>query len=69
MHISSRFSGLAVLATVVNLIAVLFLLCKTHDDRLVMVQLHLVAEIQFLVIISWLLAKLLIPEAESTVAG
>ncbi|WER50816.1 hypothetical protein CupriaWKF_31170 [Cupriavidus sp. WKF15] len=69
MHISSRISGVAVLATVVNLIAVLFFLCTTSDDRLVMVQLHLVAEIQFLVIISWLLAKLLIPEAESTVAG
>ncbi|KAF7961887.1 hypothetical protein AWV80_28395 [Cupriavidus sp. UYMU48A] len=69
MHISSRSSGLAVLATVVNLIAVLFFLTTTHDDRLVMVQLHLVAEIQFLVIISWLLAKLLIPVAESTVAG
>ena len=69
MHISSRISGAAVLATVVNLIAVLFFLSKTSDDRLAMVQLHLVAEIQFLVIISWLLAKLLIPKAGSTVAG
>ncbi|TPQ30656.1 hypothetical protein [Cupriavidus pinatubonensis] len=69
MHISSRISGAAVLATVINLIAVLFFLSTTPDDRLVMVQLHLIAEIQFLVIICWLLAKLLIPEAESTVAG
>ena len=69
MYISSRISGVAVLATVVNLITLLFFLSTTSDDRLAMVQLHLVGEIQFLVIISWLLAKLLIPEAESTVSG
>ncbi|WP_434034727.1 hypothetical protein [Cupriavidus sp. a3] len=59
MRISSRISTLAVLATVINLFAALYFLVTTGDDRLVAMQLHLVAEIEFLVLISWLLAKLL----------
>lgn len=69
MHFSSRISGLAVLATVVNLFAVLYFLSTTGDDRLAMMQVHLVAEIEFLVLISWLLAKLLIPVRNPSLAG
>ncbi|SPS02267.1 MULTISPECIES: hypothetical protein [Cupriavidus] len=59
MRIFSRITALAVLATVINLFAVLFFLCTTEDDSLAAMQVHIVAEIEFLVLISWLLAKLL----------
>ncbi|MGX6564886.1 hypothetical protein [Cupriavidus necator] len=59
MRISSRISALAVLATVINLFAALYFVVTTGDDRLAAMQLHIVAEIEFLVLISWLLAKLL----------
>lgn len=69
MHISSRISAIAVLATVINLFAALFFLITTGDDRLAAMQVHIVAEIEFLVLISWLLAKLLIPCRRLSTAG
>ncbi|GAI42880.1 unnamed protein product [marine sediment metagenome] len=69
MVISSRISALAVLVTVINLFAVLFFLVTTGDDRLAAMQVHIVAEIEFLVLISWLLAKLLIPGQKPATAG
>ncbi|ODV44189.1 hypothetical protein AWV79_10540 [Cupriavidus sp. UYMMa02A] len=69
MRITSRISAIAVLATVINLFAVLFFLITTSDDRLATMQVHIVAEIEFLVLITWLLAKLLIPCRRLSSAG
>lgn len=69
MRISSRISALAVVATIINLFAALYFLVTTGDDRLAAMQLHLVAEIEFLVLISWLLAKLLNLDKEPATAG
>ncbi|BDB30120.1 MULTISPECIES: hypothetical protein [Cupriavidus] len=69
MVVSSRISALAVFATVINLFAVLYFLIFTADDRLAMMQVHFVAEIEFLVLISWLLAKLSIAEQKPSIAG
>ncbi|MFC4524719.1 hypothetical protein [Cupriavidus pinatubonensis] len=59
MVVTSRISAVTVFATVMNLFAVLYFLISTADVRLAMAQVHIVAEIEFLVLISWLLAKVL----------
>lgn len=69
MLISSRTSTLAVLATVLNLFVALYFVVTTGDDRLAAMQLHIVAEIEFLVLISWLLAKLLSLDPKPATAG
>lgn len=62
MPISSRVSGTAVVATVAVLFSALYFVLTTSDGRLALYQLSICAEVQFLVAISWLLAKLLTPE-------
>lgn len=69
MHISSRITGLAVLATIFNLFALLFFLTTTADHGLAMVQAQLVLDIQFLIIIAWLLAKLLSGDHKRSITG
>nr|WP_144827230.1 hypothetical protein [Cupriavidus gilardii] len=69
MYITSRISGLAVLATIFNLFALLFFLTYTADHGLAMVQVQLVLDIQFLIIIAWLLAKLLSGDQKRSITG
>lgn len=69
LHLVSRITGLAVLATIVNLFALLFFLTTTADHELAIVQAQLVVDIQFLIIIAWLLAKLLSADQKSSIAG
>ncbi|MBY4898678.1 hypothetical protein [Cupriavidus sp. AU9028] len=69
MYISSRTTGLAVLSTVFNLVALLFFLTATADHGLAMVQVQLVVDIQFLIIIAWLLAKLLSGDQKRPITG
>ncbi|MFC4519557.1 MULTISPECIES: hypothetical protein [Cupriavidus] len=61
MYLSSRTTGLAVLATVFNLLAMLYFLQVTPDVRVAMMQVSICFDFQLLICSAWLLAKLLLP--------
>ncbi|MFS8980538.1 hypothetical protein PO002_39965 [Cupriavidus necator] len=65
MLLSSRTTGLAVLATVFNLLAILYFLQTTPDDRIAMMQVSICIDFQLLVCTAWLLSKLLFPAKPS----
>ncbi|WP_317920664.1 MULTISPECIES: hypothetical protein [unclassified Cupriavidus] len=65
MNLSSRTTGLAVLATVFNLLAVLYFLQITPDDRVAMMQVSICFDFQLLICTAWLLVKLLFPAKPS----
>lgn len=61
MYISSRTTGVAVLAAVLNFFAILYFLSVTPDDRVARMQVSICVDFQLLVCTAWLLAKLLFP--------